>query len=231
MNKIYEYHAIANTYPMMSGKEYSNLVGSMEVKGFDKKHPILLYEDKILDGRNRYKAAIEANVKPIFEVFEGTFDEALEQSRQLNSFRRNIDKSQKAMVAAKEVLLSRDAKGKNFSVKKASSLHSVSEGYVKSAMQIIDKDAVLTKNVFDGNMTINEALYRLREIEALQSPIIEEIESFNTDTQDSQAQDLIQEFNNDGEAAASRIIELQDSYRSMVNKLEHCEENYKKLQG
>lgn len=231
MNKIYKYHAIANTYPMMSNKEFSNLVGSIEDKGFDEKHPILLFEDKILDGRNRYNAAIEANIKPIFQVFEGTFDDALEESRQLNSFRRNIDKSQKAMVAAKEVLLSRDSKGKNFSVKKASLLHAVSEGYVKSAMKIIDKDAVLTKNVFDGKMTINEALYRLSEIEALQTPLIEEIESIDTKTEDSQTQDIIQEFNNDGEAAASRIIDLQDNYRSMVDKLQQCEENYKKLQG
>jgi len=225
MSKNYEYHPISNTYPMMSKKEFSNLIGSMEDDGYDEKYPILLYENKILDGRNRYKASGEAEVAPVFEKFEGTYEEAIGKSRQANSYRRNLDKSQKAMVASKEVLLSREAEGKNLSVKRASILHAVSEGYIKMAMKIIDEDDKLAKSVFEGTMTIKEATYRIEQIEALRAPSIDDIGTYDITPEDSQTQEIIQEFNTDVEATASRMVELQDNYQSVIVELEFYREN------
>lgn len=208
---------------MMTRKEFNNLIGSMEDNGFDEKYPIILFEDKILDGRNRYEASTKAKVKPLFEKFEGSFGEALEKSRQLNSYRRNLAKSQKAMVAAKEVKLSRESEEKNLSVNKASMLHDVSEGYIKQAMTILEEDANIAESVFDGNMTIGEANYRLEQIEALRAPIAEDIEHFNDSAQDAQTQELIHEFSEDSQAAASRVIELQENYFTLMKELEFYE--------
>ena len=47
--------------------------------GFDRKHAILIYEGKILDGRHRYLAAVKAGVDPIFTEFQGTREEAVKE--------------------------------------------------------------------------------------------------------------------------------------------------------
>jgi hypothetical protein len=61
------------------------------------KEPIALYEEKILDGRNRYRACLAANVEPRFVTFDG--ENPLAYVVSLNLHRRHLDESQRAMVA------------------------------------------------------------------------------------------------------------------------------------
>ena len=51
----YEFHPLANIFPMLESKELNELLCDIEANGLNE--PITLYEGKILDGRNRYKAA------------------------------------------------------------------------------------------------------------------------------------------------------------------------------
>jgi len=71
MTPKYESHVIADEFPMMSSNELSELIGSIRNNGFDPRHPIQLFEGKILDGRNRYKASLEAGVEPVFAQWDG----------------------------------------------------------------------------------------------------------------------------------------------------------------
>ncbi len=73
MSKIgnHETHEIADVFPMMNDDEHGSLVRSMRDIGFDESKPVVLYEGKILDGRNRYRAAIEADVRPHFREWTG----------------------------------------------------------------------------------------------------------------------------------------------------------------
>ena len=68
-------------------------------KGYDKNQPVVLFEGKILDGYNRYIIAKELNITPITRVFEGTKQEAFDYSMTVNIARRQLTKSQLAVIA------------------------------------------------------------------------------------------------------------------------------------
>jgi len=95
-----EFHELANLFPMMSEAELNLLVEDMCVNGYDTSSPIVMYEDKILDGRNRYKAAQAAKVEPVFITLNHGSD-PLEFVLRHNLHRRHLNESQRAMIAAK----------------------------------------------------------------------------------------------------------------------------------
>lgn len=78
----------------MQDKEFAALVESVRTNGL--RDPILLYEGKILDGRNRYNACLKAKVEPQFEPWEG--DDPWEFVWDTNAERRNISQIQKGAI-------------------------------------------------------------------------------------------------------------------------------------
>src|SRR3954452_10223063 len=95
--KAYEVHPLALTYPPMSEPEMEALTADIAERGLQR--PIVLYEGKILDGRNRYIACERANVEPAFVEYEG--DDPLGQVNSLN-LNRDLTAGQRAMVAARQ---------------------------------------------------------------------------------------------------------------------------------
>jgi len=89
-------HKYADILPMMEKKDLENLKKDLEENGYDKNRPIVLFEDKILDGRNRYKACSELKIKPKFIEYKG--DDALYYVISNNLNRRQLSESQRAMV-------------------------------------------------------------------------------------------------------------------------------------
>lgn len=228
INTVYEYHDISKTYPMMSEKEHNNLVADMEENGFDQNFPITIYEGKILDGRNRYKAAKEANVEPQFQEFEGTLEEAHNKSKQLNTNRRHLTPTQKAMIAAKEVITSREGSGKKTPISVAAARHAVGETYVKKAIKIAETDMLIAEQVFNGTTHIKDAEYKIDEIERLRQPR-QELPSYEKPSKENtQEQSIIEEFANNQEETAKRFVSLQDQYKETVKKLKECEERCRK---
>ena len=92
-----ENHELANLFPMIVGEEFQKLTENIKQNGL--LEPIWLYEGKILDGRNRYKACIQAGINPQYRNYEGF--EPLKFVLSLNLHRRHLDESQRAMVAAR----------------------------------------------------------------------------------------------------------------------------------
>jgi hypothetical protein len=97
MNMEYEYHEVANIFPMMGEPEFSELKADIAKNGL--KLPIWLHEGKIVDGRNRYKACLEVggNVER-FQEWDKK-GSLVEFAASLNLQRRNLSQSQKAMAA------------------------------------------------------------------------------------------------------------------------------------
>jgi hypothetical protein len=71
MSTSIESHPAAKIFPLSTGAEFAELVASMRDRGFDPAHAIALYEGRILDGRNRYRAALAAGVEPRFARWDG----------------------------------------------------------------------------------------------------------------------------------------------------------------
>ena len=71
-------HSLANLFPLMAADNLGDLAADIAAHGL--RSPIVLHEDRVLDGRNRLATCKLARVEPRFEVFNGTEDEALHAS-------------------------------------------------------------------------------------------------------------------------------------------------------
>lgn len=95
----YDDHPIAAMMPLMSKPELEELAVSMRTHGFDPRHPILLLDGKIVDGRNRYRAAKLADVAPLFDTVKDV--DPWDLVWRENAARRHLEKGQKAALFVK----------------------------------------------------------------------------------------------------------------------------------
>jgi ParB-like chromosome segregation protein Spo0J len=81
----------------MEGAEFDALVEDIKTHGLQQK--LVMYQGKILDGRNRWRACEALGIKPKWVDYEG--DDPLGHVLSLNLHRRHLDASQRAMVGAR----------------------------------------------------------------------------------------------------------------------------------
>ena len=65
----YAFHPLADIFPLLEGDEFEALSADIKRNGLHE--PIILLDDQILDGRNRYRACIAAGVEPTYRAFQG----------------------------------------------------------------------------------------------------------------------------------------------------------------
>lgn len=92
--KDYEFHEIASLFPLMDEKSLNELAESIRTEGLYL--PIVLYEGKLLDGRNRYLACKKAGVEPRFITYGG--DSPWEFVWAENAERRHLTDGQKYLI-------------------------------------------------------------------------------------------------------------------------------------
>ncbi len=85
--------------PPMHHDEYQSLKASLLRNG--QLEPILVFEDRIIDGRHRFSACNELGINPVFKQFVGTYEQAKSMAFSVNINRRQLTMGQKALVAAK----------------------------------------------------------------------------------------------------------------------------------
>lgn len=103
------FHPYADLFPLIEGEAFAELVA--DVKANDLREKIVVWDGSILDGRNRYRAGIEAGLierddepdrAKYFTRFVPAVDgDALAFVISKNLKRRHLDDSQRAMIAAR----------------------------------------------------------------------------------------------------------------------------------
>jgi ParB-like chromosome segregation protein Spo0J len=138
-----EAHPFADLFPMMTGQAFDEFVADIADKGIVT--PIILYQGKILDGRNRYAAAKAAGIaldpKLHKRTFTGSEAEALDLVMSLNLQRRHLTTSQRAIAAAKIAALAPGRPSKEEAAK-------VGIEQAAQAMQVSAFTAKLAKRVY-----------------------------------------------------------------------------------
>jgi hypothetical protein len=100
----YEFHPFASVLPMLGVADANELAADILANGL--REEIVLFEGKILDGRNRYRACKTVGVEPRFVDLNGDGD-PIDFIVSKNIKRRHLTQSQKAMVVAKFAQLPR----------------------------------------------------------------------------------------------------------------------------
>jgi hypothetical protein len=85
----------------VDGAEFGELVGDIRAHGLVQ--PIVRFEGKILDGRNRYRACQHVGVEPRYVEWDGESPTAYVLS--LNLHRRHLTDGQRAMIAVEALPL------------------------------------------------------------------------------------------------------------------------------
>jgi len=148
----YEYHELANLFPLMDESQYSDLVADIKENGLVES--IVLHKGKILDGRNRYNACNDAGVEPNFVEYEG--EDALSYVISLNLNRRHLNESQRAMIGARLANMKHGGDRKN--------------QRENSTLDITNKEAAKKLNISD---------YSVKRAKQVQKEGIEDLQVFN----------------------------------------------------
>lgn len=161
-----EFHEYANLFPMMTQEERAALVDDMKRNGYDKTAPIIIYQGKILDGRNRYSAAREIGIIPPSVEYEG--NDPLGFVIRHNLTRRHLNETQRAGVAAKIANIERgefignqsvsaNLQIPKVSIQKAAEMLNISPRSVATYKAVAAAAPELVEKMDAGIMTAHEA--------------------------------------------------------------------------
>lgn len=152
-------HPISEIFPDIEGKEFDALVEDIKKNGL--KQPLEMYQGKILDGRNRWRACQAIGLKPKTKDYKG--DDPVGHVISLNLTRRHLSESQRAMVAAKMATLNHGGVRSKGSIDPLSSESTakrlnVSEPSVKRARKVLESGTkVLQKAVERDEIAVSTA--------------------------------------------------------------------------
>lgn len=178
------WHEAAKLFPLFSNDDLKELTKDIKENGL--LNPVVLFENQVLDGRNRLLACGLSGVEPKFTQWVQNGTSPLSWVISQNLFRRQLTAGQKAAVAVEaKPMLEAEAK-KNLSTsgpgvyggkpktanikndiggsaplgsvqKTVAKQFDVSEGYVHTAQRIKDRDPETFEKVKSGYLSIPEA--------------------------------------------------------------------------
>jgi len=155
--KPIEFHPLADILPAMAEEEFKTLTQDIKANGLQV--PIVIYQGKILDGRNRYKAAGKNLKQENFTEYNGI--DPVAQVLALNVNRRHLSTSQRAIIAAKLAAAKvgfNQHSGVAMTTEKAAKLLNVSEASVKNGKAVFEHGAKeVIEKVQKGELKLGKA--------------------------------------------------------------------------
>ena len=167
-------HSTADAFPMLVGTHFAELVADIKANGV--REPIVLHEAKILDGRNRYRAAQAAGVECPCTEYQGT--DPIKYVVSLNLRRRHLDESQRAWVAANLTKLKDGERPSQIcepsvTRERAAEMLNVSPRSIDSARVVRDHGTIeLQDKVAAGKVSVSAAADVARLLESEQREIV-----------------------------------------------------------
>ncbi len=184
-----QWHPYADIFPWIEGVAFEEFKEDIRANGV--REPIVFFEGKILDGRNRYTAARELGIEYPRTEYEG--NDPLGFVISVNLKRRHLTESQRAMVAARlatarvgnptfnRANLPDSAERANLPIREeptnaeAAKMLNVSERSIKTAKQV-QKTGVpeLVKAVEQGTVAVSAAAVIAKQDEDTQRRLVAE---------------------------------------------------------
>lgn len=173
-------HPYCKILPEMPKDEYLQLVESIREHGL--RHPIRIDEEnRIVDGRHRYRACTELGYEPRIEVLHLEGEELIEWIIDTNVARRHLTPSQRAMVDDRfvaELQALRESKGRSRAdsniTREVAKKTGTPERSIKRAARVRQASPELADEVLDGRKTLHAAEIEVKAREsqaALKGPI------------------------------------------------------------
>ena len=149
----YRVHPAAAVFPIMSGREFDELVEDVRVNGL--REPVVVSGDQLIDGRNRVRACAAAGVVPqVRELEHGT--DVASWVMSVNVHRRHLDASQRALLASRLSALSDEV-----TLSQAGEMMGVSRASVARAAAVEKDPEPLRAAAREGVVSVGDA-YELR---------------------------------------------------------------------
>jgi ParB-like chromosome segregation protein Spo0J len=196
-------HPIAEIFPNMDPNGYADLVEDIRANGLHT--PITLFEGKILDGRQRYRACQDVKAELFFENYRG--GDPVGQVISRNVKRRHLTSSQKAMIADRLANLRRGQKKSDTAIAvsqgEAAKQLNVSIDSIQRARKVREQGTPeLISAVDEGKITVSRAatiadLAKKQQTELLQGH-----------TEQWQTADIFEGLPFEGSAAANSQFEI-----------------------
>lgn len=146
-------HPMANVMPMLQEHEFKLLVKDIQTNG--QKEPIVIYEEKVLDGRNRLKACQKLGLDIQAVKLDEEID-PVQYVKSMNVHRRHLRPAQLATLAVNDMeTRARPVRGKLRNI--VAREYGISPRLIQSAKQLKGKRPDLFEMVLNGekkNLTI-----------------------------------------------------------------------------
>lgn len=161
-----EWHPYAKLFPMMSDEDIEALADDIKANGL-RNAIVVDADDRIIDGRNRYRACQMAGVEPTIEAMDLDDRETLAFVISTNLKRRHLSESQRADIAARIANLKPKQKASSANLQnsdppvtqaEAAALLNVSPRSVAAAKKVHDKGSPeLQAAVSSGDVKVSRA--------------------------------------------------------------------------
>lgn len=153
------FHPAAELFPPMEGEDFDKFLE--DIKKYGLRDPIITYQNKVLDGRNRYRACKQLDIEPKCEEWDGQ-GSVVSFIVSKNLTRRHLDESQRAMIGARILDMFKEeaeARMKAGKAPKANLPKGASRDQAAKVMNVSSRSISSAKNVLkNGSPSMKEAV-------------------------------------------------------------------------